>query len=73
MNKIKSLCFPVKGVGGFNLIVSEVVFVMVSVFLAIVSVVVCCLSGCQSFVLGVKVSGIVEFKVLWCQGVRVCL
>jgi hypothetical protein len=60
-------------VSGFNLIISEVVFVVVSVFSAIVSVVVCCLSGCQSFVLSVKVSGIVEFKVSWCQGVGVRL
>jgi hypothetical protein len=39
MNKIKSLRFPVKGVGGFNLIFSEIVVIVATVFLAIVPVV----------------------------------
>jgi hypothetical protein len=65
MNRIKSLRFPVKGVGGFNLTFSEVFVVVVSVFSAIV---ICHLSRCQSFIFGVKVSGVVESRF---RGVRV--
>jgi hypothetical protein len=68
---MKLLCFPVKGVGGFNLTVSEVFGVMVAMVSGIVSslsVSFVVLSGCQSFVLGVKILGVVESRF---RGVKV--
>jgi hypothetical protein len=68
---MKSLHFPVKGVSGFNLTVSEVFSIVVAMVSGIVSsllVSFVILSGCQSFILGVKVLGVVESRF---HGVKV--
>jgi hypothetical protein len=77
---MKSLHFPVKGVGGLSLIFSEVVIVIM--FAMVSAIVFLCryrLSWCQSFgpwcrgikYCQVKVSRYRFVRVSWCQGIGV--
>jgi hypothetical protein len=81
MNKMKSLHFTVKGVGGLSLIFSEVVivimFAMVSGIISLLSVLVsfvsrfCFLVSRYQVLSKSEFQGIGFVKVSWCQGVRV--
>jgi hypothetical protein len=64
MNKMKSLRFPVKGVGGLSLMFSEAfgVVIVVAMVSAIVSSIGIVYRGVRVLVLGVEVSSIVGSK-----------